>query len=223
MIIDWLVAPLDAARAHDVGAGIAWHGRLMVFAWGVLIPAGVFVARFFKVTPGQDWPREIDNRFWWRTHLGCQYAAGIAMLAGWMAILWSAASPGVFVLHRWLGLAALTAGALQFVAGWLRGSKGGPTEPEVRGDHYDMTARRILFERVHKSVGYGSLALAAAAILTGLHAANAPRWMWLGIVGWWAALLIATIVMERRGGRVTTYEAIWGPDPRHPGNRPAGG
>jgi hypothetical protein len=86
-----------------------------------------------------------------------------------------------------------------------------------------MTPRRVMFERIHKSVGHGSLVLAAAAILTGLHAANAPRWMWLAILGWWAALLFAALVLERRGGRVTTYQAIWGPDPRHPGNRPASG
>jgi hypothetical protein len=222
-MIEWLLLPCDAGRPHDVGAGVAWHGRLMVIAWGVLIPTGIFVARFFKVTPRQDWPREVDNRFWWRTHLGCQYAAGIAMLAGWGAILWSAANPGVFVLHRWLGIAVLSAGGLQFLAGWLRGSKGGPTEQDMRGDHYDMTTRRHWFERIHKGVGHGSLALAATAILTGLHAANAPRWMWLAIIGWWAALGIASIVLECRGTRVLTYQAIWGPDPRHPGNRPAGG
>jgi len=31
----------------------------MVIAWSMLIPAGGVVARYYKVTPGQDFPRVI--------------------------------------------------------------------------------------------------------------------------------------------------------------------
>ena len=35
--------------------------------------------------------------------------------------------------------------AAQVLGGYLRGSKGGPTDHRLRGDHYDMTARRVWF------------------------------------------------------------------------------
>jgi hypothetical protein len=118
-----------------------------------------------------------------------------------------------------MGYAVLAFGAVQFIAGWLRGSKGGPTEPELRGDHYDMTPRRIVFEAVHKSIGYLALGLSAATILTGLWAANAPHWMWLALIVWWLVLLVAALGLQARGRHVSSYHAIWGPDPAHPGNR----
>jgi hypothetical protein len=217
-LIVWLLAPIDASRPHELSEALAWHGRLMTLAWGVLIPLGVVVARYLKVTPQQDWPRQLDNKLWWRSHLACQYAGGALMLAGLLIVL-SAARPGTSWTHAVMGYAVLAFGAVQFIAGWLRGSKGGPTEPQLRGDHYDMTSRRIAFERVHKSVGYLALGLSAATILTGLWAANAPRWMWLAIIMWWVALLAVALGLQARGRYVSSYHAIWGPDPAHPGNR----
>ena len=34
-----------------------------------------------------------------------------------------------------------------------------------------------------------------------------------------AALILAFITLQRRGYAYETYQAIWGPDPRHPGNQ----
>ncbi|MGL4239726.1 MAG: cytochrome b561 domain-containing protein, partial [Beijerinckiaceae bacterium] len=101
---------------------------------------------------------------------------------------------------------------------------GGPTEPSVRGDHYDMTARRRAFEHLHKSAGYLALALGVAAIVTGLWQANAPRWMWIALAAWWGLFLAAFVALQRRGLAFDTYQAIWGPDACHPGNarRPIG-
>jgi hypothetical protein len=59
--MDWLLAPIDATRAHEVGFAVSWHARSMVLAWAVLAPLAVVIARYFKVLPGQDWPRELDR------------------------------------------------------------------------------------------------------------------------------------------------------------------
>ncbi len=187
----WLLGSLDPARGHAVDVALAWHGRLMVLAWGVLIPLGILIARYFKVTPGQDWPRELDNVLWWRGHLACQYMGGLAMAAGFLMIWLSGGSTGAAWLHRTLGYCVLGFGALQFIAGWMRGTKGGPTDRALRGDHYDMTRRRILFERVHRSVGYLALLTGALTIMTGLWTANAPRWMPLTLLLWWTLLIAA--------------------------------
>ncbi len=222
----WLLAPIDPARGHAVDVTTAWHGRLMVAAWCFLFPIGILAARFFKITPKQDWPRTLDNVVWWKTHLSTQYAGGVLMLVALGLALAIPEGAGSWVSwHHVLGWTVVALAALQFAGGWLRGSKGGPSAPapdgSLRGDHYDMSPRRRAFEHVHKSAGYVALLAAFAAIPLGLWIANGPRWMWLGLLGWWIALTVAFAVLQRRGYAFDTYQAIWGPDPRHPGNRRA--
>ena len=121
-------------------------------------------------------------------------------------------------LHRWGGWALVLLGWRQLVSGLRRGSKGGPTDARLRGDHYDMTPRRILFEAVHKGAGYLVLLLALASTATGLRQADAPRWMVLLIGLWWSVLAVAFIIWQRRGRCLDTYQAIWGPGHEHPGH-----
>ena len=221
--MEWLLAPMDPGAPHEVSGYLSWHARVMVLAWGVLAPLGVFVARYFKVLPDQDWPRALDNHVWWNTHRICQYSACVLMLVG----LWLILNAGPITHrpgpHALLGWSALALALVQITGGILRGTKGGPTDPSpdgtLRGDHYDMTPRRLAFEYIHKSAGYLGLTLAVAAILTGLWQANAPNWMWLVLVLWWLGLLLASVRLQQRGMAVDTYQAIWGPDPRLPGNQ----
>jgi hypothetical protein len=230
-MIDWLISPIDASSAHDLGGLVSWHGRLMVLAWAVLVPFGILAARYFKVMPGQDWPRVLDNRSWWRAHRGLHSAAALAMLIA-LALILAAASPASLTptagLHVVLGWAVLALTFLQITSAGLRGSKGGPTSPaadgSLRGDHFDMSPRRRLFEHVHKSGGHLAMLLALAALATGLWQANAPRWMWIALALWAALLIAIVLICERRYGALDTYQAIWGPDPALPGNqrRPIG-
>ena len=220
---EWLLSPIDASRMHDVGFAVSWHGRLMVLAWGVLAPLGVVVARYWKVTPRQHWPEQTDNQFWWVFHRIAQYSALVLTFIG-VTLVWrssgSTSATASAYLHHWMGWTITVLGVSQALSGWFRGSKGGPTDIEgLRGDHYDMTPRRIAFEVFHKTFGYGALLLAGATILTGLWQANAPIWMWLCIFIWWAGLIVAALSFQRRGMAVDTYQAIWGNDPEHPGNR----
>jgi hypothetical protein len=201
----------------------------MVLAWGVLLPLGALAARYFKIAPGQDWPHELDRRLWWHAHRGLQYTGmalaliGVALVAwpraeGAPAGIW-AALPVWPVWHSRLGWLTLALGALQIVAGSLRGSKGGPTSDTLRGDHYDMTRRRQWFERLHKSGGWLAVLLACVVIALGLRAADAPRWMPALLALWWGALAVWAWRLQSAGHCVDTYQAIWGPDARHPGNR----
>ena len=224
--MDWLLSPIDPSRAHEVGLAVSWHARTMVLAWGVLAPLAVLMARFFKVMPGQDWPREVDNQIWWRSHwMGQSLVVGLSVI-GLVLVLPSELS--AMSLHNWMGYAVLCGAIVQIALGFLRGSKGGPTAPDaggsLRGHHYDMTSWRLTFEGLHKSIGYATLLLAVATILAGLWKANGPVWMWGVIILWWTALLSVFIVLQKRGMAVDTYQAIWGTDPAHPGNqRPAPG
>lgn len=218
--MDWLLAPLDPSRAHEVGFAVSWHARTMVAGWGVLAPAAVLIARYFKVLPGQDWPRELDSQTWWKVHWMGQAAVALLTVFG-LGLILGAAKGGS--LHGQLGYAVLILLAFQVGLGIFRGSKGGPTAPaqdgSPRGDHYDMTPWRVTFEWVHKLTGYALLLLALIVIVLGLWQANAPVWMWLVLGGYWLGLLGIAAYLQRRGWAVDTYQAIWGPDPEHPGNR----
>lgn len=213
---EWLAAPIAGDGIHAMTDLRSWHARLMFLAWGVVAPLAVLIARYFKVLPGQDWPRQLDSQFWWRCHwIGQSIVFALSVSAGLLMIVESAESVN---WHGRMGYAVLGLVSMQVVFGYFRGSKGGPGERQLVGDHYLMSPRRRVFEWVHKFCGYLVLALAAFTIVFGLWNVNAPRWMWLLIVLWWCVLGVAVIALQRRGMAIETYQAIWGPDPKHPGN-----
>ncbi len=218
--LDWLMTPLSGAYAHHIEPWAFWHARTMVLGWGLLLPTGALAARYFKVMPRQDWPTELDNKFWWHTHRAVQWAGIAAMTIG--AILaygHGQRASAAATIHAWAGWTLVVLGWLQVTAGLARGSKGGPTDQGMRGDHYDMTPYRLRFERFHKGLGWLAVLAAVVVIALGLAVADAPRWMPLVLCAWWATLALLALHWQRRGRCIDTYQAIWGPDPTHPGNR----
>jgi hypothetical protein len=220
----WWLSPLSGTSDHQLNVAIMWHARAMVLAWAIVLPLGVVAARYFKVTSQQDWPRQLDNRAWWHAHRGLQYLGVVVMLIGTALIFdWrgeSTATPSALALwHGYLGWAVVALGLAQILSAWLRGSKGGPTDVQLRGDHYDMTRHRLWFEALHKGGGWLSVILAVLTVILGLMAADAPRWMPLVLALWWLGLIAASVYLERTGRCIDTYQAIWGPDMHHPGNQ----
>lgn len=119
----------------------------MFIAFGLLMPSANIIARYFKVTKNQDFPRVLDNKFWWHSHLILQNLAAILMsIALVIHTQWSFQSD-----HAKLGLLTLCLVYLQIISGLLRGSKGSAQE---WGDHYSMSKRRIIFEFYHKKMGW---------------------------------------------------------------------
>ena len=192
----------------------------MVLAWVFLAPLAVIVARYFKILPGQDWPRVLDSQFWWRSHWIGQSAVGLITFLSVGLIMGEADVRG---LHGTLGYLVVVLAVAQIGFGAFRGSKGGPTAPapdgSPRGDHYDMTPWRVAFEWTHKVLGYATLALALVVVAMGLWEVNAPVWMWLGLGIWYFGLISVSFMLQKQGKAADTYQAIWGPDPEHPGNR----
>lgn len=219
-ILAWWWAPASGAHEHLISASMAWHGRLMVFAWGVMVPVSILLARYFKVMPGQRFPQELDRKFWWHGHRALGYAAAGLTALG-LALVMDGAGPvgPARDVHGGMGWTLVLLVLAQIAGGHLRGSKGGPTDACRHGDHYDMTPRRIVFERVHKSLGVLALALAWLTLLLGLHITDAPRWMWLMLSLWWLCLLALALRLQSQGRCVDTYQAIWGLDPDLPGAR----
>jgi hypothetical protein len=221
----WLMAPLSGAPQHVIEPWAYWHARCMVAGWGVMLPLGALLARYFKVPRHADWPRVLDHKAWWHGHRALQWGGVLVMSAG-AALAWGHGhlAGSAALAHAWLGWTVIALGWLQVAAGLVRGSKGGPTSEQLRGDHYDMTAYRVWFERLHKGLGWLAIAAAVLVLVLGLLLADAPRWMALVLASWWLGLGAAAWHWQRQGRCIDTYQAIWGPDPRHPGNhkRPIG-
>ncbi len=206
------------------------HAVLMSIAWFILLPAGVLIARFFKVTKNQDWPHELDNQLWWHSHRWLNYA-GIGLATLGMLIMWQTiGGPALQGWHGRIGLATMALGWLQIISAWLRGSKGGPTDPSAdpndpttwQGDHFDMTVRRRLFEIWHKQLGYVVLFLALIAAWQGLESIAAP--LWIKALPWSAASIFLILFhhFTHQGRRFDTHAAIFGSKPKpncHPAKR----
>lgn len=202
---------------HELDPAVIWHGRLMVLAWAILLPLGVIIARYFKILPRQNWPENLDNQTWWHGHLLFQIAGATATCAAFYLIF--SGLPLNFKaikLHGILGWTTIALLLVQIGFGLLRGSKGGPTEVvrtgSERGDHFDMTVRRRVFESVHKISGYVVLVIAQITIVLGLQEANAPAWMLITLVIWWLVCISGIFFLESRHLRMGSYEAIWGTD-----------
>ena len=234
ILISWLLQPVSGADEHFISYEHQWHARFMTFGWGVLIPLGILIARYFKITRRQNWPAQLDNQFWWKTHLLLQISG--SLMAFWaLSYVFDWPLGGTTVtasLHEVLGWSIMLLALSQLIGGAFRGSKGEiPPNGLVLettyirpGDHFEMTRRRCLFEYLHKLGGYLALALACTNILIGLGMSDAPRWMWLSITGYWGLLIIVSFVLQRQGRCVDTYQAIYGPGTGLPGNqrRPIG-
>ncbi len=221
----FLVLPLSGNADHQIAPWAMWHARAMVLAWGFLIPLGVLAARFFKVLPRQAWPQVLDNKAWWHAHRTFQWA-GVGFMAVGLWLVWGQGgnTNTLAQVHALAGWGVCGLGALQIAVALARGSKGGPTDGSMRGDHYDMTPWRLMFERLHKGLGWLAVVASIGVILVGLVLADAPRWMLGVLLLWWLALAAAFVRLQRAGRCIDTYQAIWGPDPQHPGNqlRPIG-
>lgn len=218
--LDWWLLPISGSSEHHIASWAAWHARSMVLAWAILMPIGALFARYWKLTPRQKWPESLDNKTWWRVHQGCQNAGFWLMVVG-VVLAWNQGShTGVVAQwHHWLGWGIVGIAALQVASGMFRGSRGGPGEADPHGDHYDMSARRRRFERWHKSAGWIVLAFSIVVIALGLVTADAPRWMPGTLAVWWLTLAALAWYWQKQGRCIDTYEAIWGEDRAHPGNR----
>ena len=124
------------------------HGVLMLLGWGVLLPAGVLIARYLK------W----KGKIWIKLHIGMQIlglAFGIAGLA--LALVQFGPLGGSLGGHGLMGLLVSVLGVLQPINGFLRPNKG-----------KIQTPRRRAWEAVHKGLGWLALALAVPTLVTGM-------------------------------------------------------
>jgi hypothetical protein len=228
-IWQWLLLPMSGAHFHHVAPQVAWHGRIMVLALGLLLPIMIVIARYYKVVPGQDWPRYLDNPFWFLTHRRAGYWVTILATCGVITVAWKNHDlHPLSSLHGVIGWSVLLLSWFQVMGSRARGTHGGPMNPFTRqprppeewpGDHFSMTRTRIVFEYTHKTLGWLLFLAAIIAIISGLYKADAPRWMWIAMLLWWTSAAIVVVVLQTQGRCIDSYQAIWGINPSLTGNR----
>ncbi|KAF5196887.1 Cytochrome b561 and domon domain-containing protein [Thalictrum thalictroides] len=91
------------------------HGVLSAVSWGILMPLGIIMARYLKVS-------ESAGPAWFYLHASCQVSAYIVGVAGWLTglKLGSTSSGLQYNAHRNIGIALFCLGTLQVFALFLR-------------------------------------------------------------------------------------------------------
>jgi hypothetical protein len=129
--------------------GLVWaHALLMLLSWGMLLPAGVVVARTQRNNPAKVQGAPL----WFGLHRILQYSGWTLQLAGFAIILAQKngshfqSSATVGLVHMFFGLVIVIVGTLQPLNAFFRPH---PTDPEG-----NKTANRKKWEMLHKGCGY---------------------------------------------------------------------
>ncbi|XP_020099736.1 cytochrome b561 and DOMON domain-containing protein At3g61750-like isoform X1 [Ananas comosus] len=149
------------------------HGALAMFGWGVLLPVGAIVARYFRRR----------DPLWYHLHVIIQFVGFLIGLAGAVAgiALYNRVHSN-FTTHRGLGVFILVLGSLQVIAFFLRPDK----ESKIRK----------YWNWYHHWVGRLALFLAAVNIALGIQIGGAGD-TWKAVYGiLLAVILISVTVLE---------------------------
>ncbi|PKA45732.1 hypothetical protein AXF42_Ash011073 [Apostasia shenzhenica] len=149
------------------------HGILNIFGWGVMLPIGGIVARYFKR----------HDPLWFYLHSAIQFVGFILGLAGVVAgiALYDRLHASVYS-HRALGILILVLGILQILAFFLRPDK----------EH----KLRKFWNWYHWGIGRLTLFLAAVNIFVGIHVGDAGNSWKVGYGINLGVLLLTTIIFE---------------------------
>lgn len=186
VIVDFATGTLSRAPIPLIQAA---HGIGMYIAWGLVLPGGALVALLCR------------RRAWWYTaHRRAQYAGLVVMLVAF-ALGLAMVRTHFDTLHKQIGLAAIAGGALQPVGVLLRG-------------RVWWTGRS--WTLAHRVVGWGSVAVAVAALVTGVQLVdgNGPLLKLLVAVlatlaaGGVAGVLALAWLARRRAGTAKTFGGI---------------
>ncbi|OMH36221.1 cytochrome b561 domain-containing protein [Motiliproteus sp. MSK22-1] len=206
-----------------------YHAILMFSVWFILVPICIISLRYFKPKPtlnGISAQSKFSPKWrWFSIHVYGLYLAAALSLAGTaVAMLVSGGISGS--VHSVFGLMTVGLGCLQIVSSWFRGTHGGmydgradSNDPSTwRGDHFDMTLRRRVFEAYHKNAGYFTIFCAVAAVATGLMNYWMPG-IAIALVGVFISLFLLSFFFDLRNRQQDTYRSCFGYNAKHDYNK----
>ena len=206
------------------------HAVLMVTIWVVLVPLCITVIRYGKPKPtefGIQTKIRITNLKWWWYSFhkyGLFLAIFLSLVGAAVALVVSGGFSGT--VHAMFGVLTVVMGCLQVISAMLRGTHGGKyynnadlEDPSTwRGDHYDRTTRRRIFEAYHKTTGYFTAFCALGAVGSGLMQFPMPILTWMVFIVSFVFLAI-WIYLEFLERRYDGYRAVHGYGMEHPYNK----
>ena len=218
----------EANAAHGtaettVSAAVAAHGWLMALAWGVLVPFGVWSARYGKAPPGGDAldERDADRDAAWRrarAWVGAEgrwfkmhralTASGLALALLGVAIMVAEAEEHVgehlVSAHSALGTATLVLGFAQPLNAYFRpDAPSGAARAAGVGTLSPKSTARFAWEAAHRVLGASAFVCSVFAITSGTDRARVygePDWRARrardAYLGWVAVVAAATAALE---------------------------
>ena len=219
-----------------VSSAVAAHGWFMTLAWGVLVPFGVWSARYGKAPPGGGdagdadddaaaWRRlrawlRADGR-WFKIHRACTFA-GLALAFLGLLIMFSEVEKDgggehFGSAHSALGVATLVLGVAQPLNAYFR-----PDAPSAAAHAAGVgkSAARFVWEVAHRAFGALAFLFSIFAITSGTERAQVwgespwrAKKAYDAYVGWLVIVFVFTAALElvrrrERGGskRGPTHE-----------------
>ena len=135
---------------------IVQHGFLMLFGWGVCIPAAITSARFFKR----------KGKVWFYVHVGGNIlglflaTVGFGIALKRFGKLWKSGN-GLDTTHARIGIAVMVMGYTQPLLALVR--------PHAAPDAQELTFKRRVWNLAHWFLGKTTVLLALSNIIIGLH------------------------------------------------------
>ncbi|KXZ46805.1 hypothetical protein GPECTOR_40g539 [Gonium pectorale] len=154
------------------------HGILMGLAWGVLLQAGWFIARYFKP----------HDPTWFHLHRACQVSGLVLSVVGLGVVLAGGVkASNLGFSHGAIGLTAMGLALTQPLNAFFRPHKGQP--------------RRQQWEWLHLTTGRAAVLLGAANVSLGTFLVAGPSAVWIAWHALLAVFAAAVVVMEVRHQR----------------------
>lgn len=127
------------------------HAALMTLSWGVLLPVGLMMPRFFK----HRW----HNYGWFKAHRAIQCLGLVCSLAG--VLLTLKFKSGTQTLHKGLGITVM-------VVGWLQ-----PLNALLRKHPHDSWKRKLWYQ-IHANMGRAAVVAGVANVFVGVGIIDMP-------------------------------------------------
>lgn len=159
-------ASCDAVAGAGALSGlVALHGSLMMTGWGLVLPAGVLVAHFYRYNDPQ----------WFILHRAFQLFGVLLTLCGFIVAVtqFDVFAPGynpTAKIHGSLGIFVMCCGLLQPINAFLRPHKLKET-PGAETRPVKLT-RRKQWEILHKGLGWSAIVVAVPTIIIGTQLAG---------------------------------------------------
>jgi len=151
--IDFSTGASAAAEKRKGEVALYLHLIMMTFAWGGCLPLGVAVASRTKSVPGAA------KGAWFRAHRSLQMIGWAVQLLGFGMAIWYSQVYGSHFsnVHAIIGIVVVGIGTLQPLNAALR-----PHPAETK------TVSRLVFEIVHKGLGWLAVLLGIANVFIGI-------------------------------------------------------